>query len=107
MVESGPIVPIDLKFSSEKAVFQEKIWGDATDRPQAKTDRPINYSSAELEEEELRERPSVPRRWLPALRPERLGAELEREDFVDVDLRAFIKTSLAALSFSKFSSRFL
>jgi len=75
--------------------------------PKLKRIRPINYSSAELEEEELRARPSVPRRWLLALRPERLGAELERDDFVDVDLRAFIRTSLAALSFSKFSSRYL
>jgi len=59
--------------------------------PKLERIRPINYSSAELEEEELRARPSEPRRWLLALRPERLGAELERDDFVAVDLRVFIR----------------
>lgn len=66
-----------------------------------------DYSSAELEDEELRERvaPALPRRWLPALRPERLDAELERDDFDDVDRLFFIRTSLASLSFSKIRSK--
>ena len=65
-----------------------------------------NYSREELADEELRERPALPRRWLPALRPERLDAELEREEDDFDDDRLFIRTSLASLSFSKFRSKF-